>query len=97
VALHAEQRDGLHHIWIATEGGEPELVYNRTDVLYRSIQGHGIAKLKVRTSLSMFGASNSGLLGKIFVMVLLYHTTDGGHSYVTLRNLSQGSCPLLSF
>jgi hypothetical protein len=46
--MHAGKRNGKHQIWIATEGGEAVMMYNRTDVYYRSIQGHGIAKLKVR-------------------------------------------------
>lgn len=41
------KRDGVHKVWIK-DGGATDLVLSRTDVLYRSIDGHGIAKLKVR-------------------------------------------------
>lgn len=40
-------RNGVHKIWIQDDGGEPKVVYKRKDVYYRSIPGHGIAKLKV--------------------------------------------------
>ena len=43
------ERDGLHKVWLQEDGvdASPQLVYSRNEVYYRSIDGHGIAKLKV--------------------------------------------------
>lgn len=73
--LFAEKRDGKHQIWLAADEGEAKLVYNRTDVFYRSIAGHGIAKLKVSciifTVSIVFSSSNRSM--RYILEPLWYH------------------------